>query len=214
MKHILYKIVPTIKKIFAGRNLVWQGAFIIFTTVIVFSGFDWWYYTTTRNTALQIIGFSAGMLGFLVPVLFSAILLSSKNAKRKIVGAATAQAGLLGLAISSLYKVFTGRVGLPHIANAIDISHVFQFGVLRGGAFQGWPSSHTSVAFAMSLALITLFPGNKKLKFWALAYAFFIGIGASVAFHWFSDFFAGIILGTIIGITVGNAFKEKLTNAA
>ncbi len=212
MKNIAYQLQQTISRIFTGKNLFWQFVFIALTAILVLLGFDWWYYETTRNTILQIVGFSAGMLGFLIPIILAGLLLASRNKKMKVAGTATAQAGLLGLAISSLYKVFTGRVGLPHTATLIDTSHQFQFGFLRGGAFQGWPSSHTTVAFAMSVALITLFPEKKRLRYWAIGYALFIGLGASVAFHWFSDFIAGIILGTVIGITVGKAFKKKLRN--
>jgi membrane-associated phospholipid phosphatase len=122
---------------------------------------------------------------------------------------AVAQAGALGLALSSLYKVFTGRPGPHHISGLIDTSHIFRFGVLRGGAFQGWPSSHTSVAFAMSMALFMLYPEKKVLKYTALLYAIYIGIGVSATIHWFSDFTAGAIFGSCIGIVVGKSFYER-----
>lgn len=35
------------------------------------------------------------------------------------------------LPFPSLYKVFTGRVGLPLVMNAVDTSHIWQFGILR-----------------------------------------------------------------------------------
>ena len=123
---------------------------------------------------------------------------------------AVIQAGILGLAVSSFYKVFTGRVGPMHSAINTDLTHMFRFGILRGGAFQGWPSSHTSVAFAMSVALITLLPENKVVKYSALIYAIYIGLGVSTTIHWFSDFAAGVILGTIIGVTVGKSFLKSI----
>jgi membrane-associated phospholipid phosphatase len=194
MQKFLTDLCHSVLNIFRGKNLIWQGILIALTAFFVLSGFDWWYYETTRNSVLQTIGFTAGMAGFLVPITIPFLVRRGRSA--------VIQAGILGLAISSSYKVFTGRVGLPHIAQAIDSSHIWQFGILRGGAFQGWPSSHTSVAFAMSVALVMLYPEKKWLRYVAIGYALFIGLGASVAFHWWSDFVAGVILGSIIGIAV------------
>ena len=187
---------------------------IVLTAILVVSGFDWWYYSSTR--ALSNIGMSAGLLGFLIPVLLPVTLYAlaeiKSNIRLKNAANASVQAGLLGIGLSSLIKVFTGRTGLPHMAvNLIDTSHMFRFGFMRGGAFQGWPSSHTSVAFAMSVAIVMLFPDKKWVRYTAVIYALYIGLGASVGFHWFSDFIAGIILGTVIGITVGKSFVDKIT---
>jgi hypothetical protein len=41
-----------------------------------------------------------------------------------------------------------------------------------------------------------------------LLYALYIGVGVSMTIHWFSDFVAGAIIGTVIGFTVGNVFKS------
>lgn len=198
---------------------------IALTAFFVLSDFDQWYLTVTRNTAFQNIGFSAASLGFLVPIILFVVLYIwgavRKSSRLTNAAHASAQAGLLGLGISTLYKVFTGRPGPYHILSNVNISQVFHFGILRGGAFQGWPSSHTAVAFAMSFALITLFPenparlngvshsGRKWVRYTAFIYALYIGLGVSVSIHWFSDFAAGAILGTIIGITVGKAFLNK-----
>jgi membrane-associated phospholipid phosphatase len=132
---------------------------------------------------------------------------------------ALGQAALLGYLISCCYKAFTGRLPPPffrHLTNPvvdgapwIDSSHGFQFGFLKGGVFWGWPSSHTAVAFAMSVCLVTLHPKNKMLVFLALLYAFYIGLGVSVTIHWLSEFVAGAIIGSVIGMTVGRSFKRE-----
>jgi len=57
-------------------------------------------------------------------------------------------------------------------SNLSDISHQFQLGFLRHGVFWGWPSSHTTIAFAMVLVIWVLFPKSKFIRFIALAYAF------------------------------------------
>lgn len=91
-----------------------------------------------------------------------------------------------------------------------DFSHDFRFGWLRGGVFWGWPSSHTTIAFAMATTVFTLFPKNKWLGGLALAYAGYIGLGVSMTIHWLSDFVAGAILGTVIGVVVGKSFLCNL----
>lgn len=195
MNGVFYKLFENIGKIFSGRNLLWHLAFILATAGLVLSGLDWWYFEQTRN--LRTIGLTAGLAGFAIPVFvpLGMYLASSlkKNVRLRNAANAIVQAGILGWAVSTSYKVFTGRPGLPHMIAeaAADTSDIFRFGFYRGGAFQGWPSSHTSVAFAMSMALIALYPENKYIRFFAIAYALFIGLGASVGFHWLSDFVAG-----------------------
>lgn len=217
MSGIFYKLWENIVTIFSGRNLFLQTIGIGMTAFFVLSGFDWWYFEATRNTSLTTIGFTAALVGFLVPICIPLGLYLGSIATRakhlQYSALATIQAGFLGLGLSSLYKVFTGRVGLPHTL-AANTSEMFRFGIYRGGAFQGWPSSHTAVAFAMSMALVALYPKNRTVKILAIVYALYIGLGVSVTIHWFSDFFMGAILGTIIGITVGKQFlqKEKLVN--
>jgi membrane-associated phospholipid phosphatase len=217
MRKLFYRVFYSIADLYQGRNLLWQFFFVILTYILVATGFDWFYYQSTQGLTVQSILFPAAIFGFLIPVLapiamFAAAALT-RNKRLTNAAYAISQAGLLGLGVSSLYKVFTGRVGLPHLLSGIDTSVIFRFGVLRGGAFQGWPSSHTSVAFAMSMALVTLYPENRLLRFLAIAYAIYIGLGVSGTIHWFSDFAAGAILGTIIGVTVGGRFLARYNEA-
>ena len=210
---LFHNIASNLFSIYRGRNLLWQIIFVIITYGCVVSGFDWYYYESTRNVTLQGILFTAAFAGFFVPVFLPILLFIigavKKSARFVSAGWATIQAGILGLTVSTFYKIWTGRPGPHHILGTTDVSHIFQFGFLRGGSFQGWPSSHTSVAFAMSFALITLFPEKKWVKYVALAYAIYIGIGVSATIHWFSDFAAGAILGALIGVAVGRGFVEN-----
>ena len=91
----------------------------------------------------------------------------------------------------------------------MDISREFHFGFLERGVFWGWPSSHTAVAFAMTAVLWILFPKRPLIWFFAIAYAFYVGIGVSVTIHWFSDFVAGAIIGSVIGITVARTYEKN-----
>lgn len=209
----LYKIFQNIASLYKGRNLFWQISFIVLTYILVISGFDWYYYQLTNTEIIHLLSFPAVILGFFVPIFLPiCILLYSifvKNKRNINTAYAIIQSAFLGFAISSFYKVFTGRVGLPHILNSINTSEIFKFGFYRGGAFQGCPSSHTTVAFSIAMTLYTLYPENKLIKYGSIAYAVYIGLGVSTTIHWFSDFISGAILGTIIGIIVGKSFLER-----
>ena len=50
---------------------------------------------------------------------------------------------------------------------------------LRGGVFWGWPSSHTTIAFAMAVTILMLFPKQKWVGYMAITYALYIGLGVS-----------------------------------
>jgi membrane-associated phospholipid phosphatase len=121
---------------------------------------------------------------------------------------AVGQAEFIGALVAAAYKAITGRVHPSHGVGA-DISHIFQFGLLRGGVFWGWPSSHTTIAFAMAVTLSKLFPRQKWLGYVAITYALYIGLGVSMTIHWFSDFSAGAIIGTAIGAVVGKSFLRS-----
>ncbi len=210
MRDFFYTLPRNIFRLFWGLNLLWHFLAIGATFLIVSSGFDWLYFKATRPFAGYL--FPAVKLGWRMPVIFpiaSYIVGSIRKDLRTICSAyATAQAAVIGLLISSFYKAFTGRPGLRRSAlTMIDTSGEFHFGILKGGVFFGWPSSHTTVAFAMSMAIWTLYTDSKVVRFIALLYAFYIGVGVSMTIHWFSDFVAGAIIGAIIGITVGRSFK-------
>lgn len=187
---------------------------VVSTAILTRSGFDWWYFVSTKNPLLFRALFPAVVLGGIVPLLspLFVLILTFIKRSRTLMNAfwALAQAAMLGSALSSFYKMFTGRIP-PHLSNLVlDTSQGFQFGILRGGVFWGWPSSHTTIAFAMTFALIQLFPQRKWLKYAAFLYALYVGLGVSISIHWFSEFLAGALIGTVIGITVGKGFAQRL----
>ena len=223
MPELSYRLPRNLIAIFSGRNLLWHASAIVLTIVIVASGVDWAYYQSTRAELFSELARPALRLGMFIPVLGSlAVLLAGEVArKRRVITTAWAlgQAALLAYLITSCYKAITGRRPPPfhgHIGTLAlngsaltDSSHGFQFGFLKGGIFWGWPSGHTTVAFSMALCLIMLYPKNKALVFCALVYAFYIGFAVSVTIHWFSEFAAGAIIGSVIGITVGRSFRTQ-----
>ena len=191
--------------------LLWHAVLIALTFLLVRSGFDWFYFCSTRSPVLRAWMFPSAPIGGLVPLALPFILILSghitNQARLALTGWAIGQAALIGSLLSSAYKAFTGRVN-PELFIGADISHDFRIGWLRGGVFWGWPSSHTTIAFAMAATVFTLFPKSRWLGWLAIAYGFYIGVGVSMTIHWFSDFVAGAILGTVIGVVVGRSFLK------
>ena len=223
MPELFYRLSRNIIAIFSGRNLLWHALAIVLTIVIVMSGGDWAYYRLTRGDLFPRLARPAIIIGTFMPLMAVLILLlagaAGKNRRLLTTAWALGEAALLGFLISCGYKAFTGRLPPPfhrfrmsamNQGSLVDSSHGFQFGFLKGGLFWGWPSSHTTVTFAMMACLIALWPKNKPLVFFALLYAFYIGLGVSVTIHWFSEFVAGAIIGSVIGTVVGRSFKTKL----
>jgi len=226
MPELFYRLPQNVLAIFRGRNLAWHALAILLTIGIVMSGADWSYYLATRNPALLQLVRPAIRLGTVLPVLGTLFVLMAgvvaRNRKLLVTGWALGQAALLGYLISCAYKAFTGRLPPPHhwrqetpaIAAAVDTSHGFQFGFLRGGVFWGWPSSHTTIAFAMMLCLIALSPRNRLLMIGALLYALCVGVAVSMTIHWLSEFVAGAIIGSVIGTAVGKSFRDRISVGA
>jgi membrane-associated phospholipid phosphatase len=214
MKQFLLTLPRNILDCFKGRMIIWHIIAIILTFLLVTSGFDWLYFASTRNPILRSWMFPAVPIGGLVPIVLPFILLTigsiSVRAKSTLAGWAVGQAELIGGLVAAAYKAITGRVHPPHGGGA-DLSHVFRFGFLHGGVFWGWPSSHTTIAFAMAVTVFTLFPKQRWLAYLAITYALYIGVGVSMTIHWFSDFAAGAIIGTAIGAVVGKGFLRNQT---
>ncbi len=220
---LFYRLPRNVIAIFRGRNLLWHAAAIVLTIVIVTSGGDWAYYRWTRPAVFFALALPALRLGMVVPIVGPLVILfvgeATKNRRLITTAWALAQAALLAYLITSCFKALTGRRPPPFHGHAgtlplngpalVDSSHGFQFGFLRGGIFWGWPSGHTTVAFSMALCLLMLYPKNKVVAFCLLLYALYIGLAVSVTIHWFSEFVAGAIIGTVIGMTVGRSFRTQ-----
>jgi membrane-associated phospholipid phosphatase len=212
MKLFFYRVPQNLGRVFWGKNLFWHGFAMAVTFICVTSGFDRAYHQSTQIPGLLITLWPGVVIGLLLPVLAPIILLiwgwSKKSGRTLNTAFALGQAAALGWLVAAFYKFFTGRPG-PENLNKLDLSRVFRFGLYRGGIFWGWPSSHTTVAFAMGLTLYKLYPDNKSIKYLSVIYALYIGISVSVTIHWFSDFLAGALFGSLVGLTVGKSFLEK-----
>jgi membrane-associated phospholipid phosphatase len=214
-KEFFHKLPGNLAACFSGINLLWLLLAVALTYVLVTSGFDWWYYLITRSPKLNGLALAAGGAGFVIPVAvpLGMYLVGRRRANVALVnaGAAAGQAGILASVVTSVFKAFTGRtqpVVTYYLAAAseIDNSREFHFGFLRNGIFWGWPSSHTAVACAATVALV-LVNRNESVRIAASMFACFIALGASIGFHWLSDVAAGVIVGSLIGAVVGKSFQ-------
>jgi membrane-associated phospholipid phosphatase len=212
MNRFLSTLPGNVINSFKGWKVLYHLTAIFLTLILVTSGFDWVYFQSTRSHELRTWMFPAVVVGQILPILLPVFLLRmgilAENAKAARAAWAIAQSAFIGWFIASCYKALTGRDPLPH-GIAHDTSRVFRFGFLRHGIFWGWPSSHTAVAFAMAVTVLVMFPKKRLLRAVAAVYALYIGVGVSITIHWFSDFVAGVLIGTAIGLTVGKSFTSE-----
>jgi membrane-associated phospholipid phosphatase len=184
---------------------------------LVESGADWrWYKNAKDHPWIPNTGRISVAAG---PIVSAAVPLglylygrSERDIDLQITGLALGQAAIDAAVITSVLKAFTGRPGPQHHLGSNDYSDDFRFGFLRGGIYQGWPSSHTAAAFAMATTLIGLYPDNTAIKIGGLAYAAFIGIGVSTNIHWLSDVVTGGLIGYAIGTIVGDDYRNLLSH--
>ena len=181
------------------------------TYLIVHFGFDWRWYLAVRSPVIRTLSTPAlivgGLLPIILPLCYIVIGAMRRNMRVSLQGWMLGQAALLGYFVSTFLKAFTGRIPPAFVSGTVDISHQFQFGFFRGGIFWGWPSSHTCVAFALSVCFAYIYRRNKLLGFLALVYALYIGLGVSVSIHWLSEFVAGALIGIAIGRSVGKNYQ-------
>lgn len=213
MKQFFRTLPINIVRSFTGKNFKWHLLAYLLTYIIVVSGLDWFYFLNTRSGLVGGLAFPAFVIGGFLPIVLPLVVLASgyihKHHKTIHTAWVMGQAAMIAYLISTTYKALTGRIQ-PNSSNTLlDISHQFNFGFLKHGVFWGWPSSHTTVAFAVSVSLIYLYPKNKKLIFIALLYAFYIGLAVATRIHWFSEFVAGAIIGSVIGRVVGKRFSQN-----
>lgn len=215
MHSSILNFILRIARCFTGYNLLYHIVGAIVTYICVQSGFDWFYFISTRSPELQYFLFPAVMIGSIgiVTIIISTFVFAiiTKNKKLLNTTFAVIQALLISIIIITVYKALTGRAHPSHgtnISSLTDISHIFNFGLLKDSIFYGWPSGHTAAAFALAVTIWKLYP-KSKIKYLAMLFAFYIGIGVSTNIHWFSDFFAGSLVGTTIGRVISKDFKTQ-----
>lgn len=204
-------------KIFGKKMLPLHGGAVLVTASLVYSGFDWAYLVFVLQEAPFGVLLAANLIGFIIPIFLPLALWVIAWFRRtplwQNLAAATSYAVVLGFTLSTIAKAFTGRTSPPHfhpgevVRPLIDNSTAFNFGFMNEHVLGGWPSSHTTIAFALATTLALLLPPRWYIRVCLFALAFFIGLGVTFGFHWFSEFVAGVCLGIAIGLSVGRYYR-------
>jgi len=179
---------------------------------------DWdWYRYTYTHRAIYNAGYSAYYVGWTVPFAAPVGLylygLAKDNPDLQAVSMALAQSAFIGWSISAALKIITGRVQPIYLSDPDNLNGDFRFGFLRGGINNGWPSTHSTVAFAMATTLFELYPDNQFVRIGAMVYASYIAIGVSCNVHWASDCVAGALIGYAIGRTIGINYRNLMSQS-
>ena len=195
---------------------------VVLTWIFVRSGLDWAYFVLIQKLPLFGALIAADGFGYIFPVLYVAgLFLAARRAPQKGYGAAGFAVLIsvaLALDVSMTLKAITGRVSPPHhaygaaLANA-DNSDAFNFGWMNLSILGGWPSSHATVAFAITVSLMVVLPRARGLHLITLCLAVFTGLGVTFGFHWLSEFASGALIGASIGLWVGSVFAARIAMA-
>lgn len=203
-------------RVFTGKNLLLHVAAILVTYFFATEGLDWGFYLWTGQfPALLQFSFTAAVVGIMFPVLIPICLFVYgavvRNVSLRHVSLVLMQAVIIALIVSSGYKAVTGRMPPEYIVSftktsdhtlSTDMSRSWNFGFMKHGVFDGWPSGHTTSAFAMAIAAILVSPRRKWLHVLLILYGLYIGLGVGITIHWISDALAGALIGIAVGRAV------------
>ena len=207
LKLLLNRLPQRLALPYRGSLWIWHVVAAVLTAIIVFSGFDWWFFRQTRSEFLLPLVGIGGLGGMLVPVILPLVLYGQgkrqKNEHLLRTAVAVTQATLIAWIIVAVYKAFTGRIqpDFLFMADAESTSSGFQFGFWEHGIFWGWPSHHTVVAVAGATVLYLAIK-RPLVRLGAILWAGVVALGAAVGFHWFSDMVAGAIIGVAVGFAL------------
>jgi membrane-associated phospholipid phosphatase len=203
---------------FAGENLALHFAAILGTLQLSQSGEDhairvW----MERRFGFRPYSNAAVLAGYLgVPMLAVGLYFGGLLSKHKLLagaGAAAIQAVTLTVLGTMGLKMLTGR---PYPTHGTDpeaqsrYDHPDWAREWTGPSFgiPAWPSGHTSVSVSLASALTAYYTDSVWVPFLAYPAAGAVAFGMlSGGHHWFSDVFAGAILGHAIGWSVGRNFR-------
>jgi membrane-associated phospholipid phosphatase len=193
------------------------------TYVFIESGLDWQYNRLAwEHGDLAWAGVPSLYIGYVVPLLLPGTLYliggKKDNIRLEAAGLALAQSLFISISFPAIMKGITGHISpgiidvLDHkrSENTADYSGDFDWGFGNRGFIAGWPSSHTTTAFAFAAALSEIYHEKTLLKAASYSYAVFIALGVSLCVHWSSEVLAGVLIGYAIGKTVGRDFRHIL----
>jgi len=232
-REYIYGFTRNLKQSFVG-SIKWPRTLlhilaILISIPLVILAVDWHYFLFFRyHLWLQIFLAPAVFLGSWVPLLLppTLYLIGKKDNRKYLIPLAFAltQAGVVALFWTAFYKTFTGRNG-PELRKKFhgDYSTKFSFGILRGGVFEGWPSSHAAIICSMAIVYYYYLPvliqrdsgepdefdlSLLRSRKYGLILAAYVGFCVSTNIHWLSDALAGILVGISVGMATWRNFSE------
>jgi membrane-associated phospholipid phosphatase len=199
---------------FHGKYFAVHVLAIVITYVCVVTSFDWNYFVFMSQFMPKYVLFIADISGYLVSIFLplGLVLYGKRKGIPRLVthGFAVGYSVLSAFVVSMSYKAFTGRISPPlHGEPFVDVSNQFQFGFLEHSIIGGWPSSHTAVVFAIAACLTILYRSSYRVQILAYSFALFVGVSETIGFHWFSEFLAGALIGTAVGLVTGRTYEDK-----
>ncbi|MHA2029464.1 MAG: phosphatase PAP2 family protein [Candidatus Kariarchaeaceae archaeon] len=229
LRGFTFQIDSSFRKVVRWPWILLHILAITISIPIVVNEIDWSYFKFfAKYRYLQILLFPAVPLGGLLPFLLPPViyLYSKKEEKPQLepLAYSLTQAAVVGLIWSSIYKALSGRTG-PELFEDFDgnYSQEFAFGILRKGVFDGWPSGHTTIAWAMAVVFYYYRPIEQfrpqfenyeiptfhKYRKFGFLYAAYIGFGVSTNIHWLSDALAGMLIGITVGRSVSQSYRTN-----
>jgi membrane-associated phospholipid phosphatase len=211
---------------FGGFNLIYFGAAVASTAVLVPSGGDHAVrLSLERHVHAPLWGDAAYYGGYVLPVVLPLGLwltgVAAHDDRFAGAGSAAIQALVLTEVTVVLLKVGTGRPFPRHAGSDVPQSRFDRPEYSRDFVpfgFDGryaWPSGHAAAAFSLAASL-TAYAGD-SVAIPAIAYPVAAGIGAGMIVgdhHWASDVVAGALIGQAIGWSVGRSFRERAHGAS
>lgn len=213
---IINTFVHIVCAVYAPQVLWVHALMIAITALCVYLQIDWRYFLVMNEYAPRGFLLAADVAGFLVPLFFILTVVTSrvrfvaKRIQEDIYGIAYAICTAFSLAL--FYKALSGRSSPDAHAlfNAVlptNNSADFHLGFMDGEMLGGWPSSHTTIAFAMAAYMVARYPTKAYMPYLMYTYATLVGLGVAVGFHWLSEVLAGALLGVLIGRSVARATR-------
>lgn len=203
-------------------NILLQAAGISSTALIVSSGLDSRISTYFRdNQSYNGYALPGVIAGSTLPITAGAFLYiygKIQQDNRMIAASfAVLQAGLITVAYISVLKGITGRTHPDPADTPSDrrrVSRTFNFGVVRGGIYRGWPSGHVGGTMAVASTLSNFYPEKNWLKILSYGWVAYTMASVSVfhkgTMHWFSDAVAAGFMTYSIGSSVGRFYRGAL----
>jgi membrane-associated phospholipid phosphatase len=202
------------------ENIPFHVAAVVLTPALIYSGADAKVHTALKGgnndylyKPTELVGYMAPFI-FPIPAYIAGKLLKSERTQG--LGFALFQSTIITFSTISFLKAFTGRPP-PDVESDRSIQRQardYNFGLLRRGIFDGWPSGHMATISSVMGTFMSYYAEENWLQYFGWGTMGYALISVSALnqgqFHWFSDGVAGGLMGYSIGSTVGRNMRARV----